>query len=45
MSPDQMKYSDLHRRRRGRNFAVGAVLLGLAVLFFFITIVKLQGTG
>ncbi len=31
------------RRRRGRNFALGAVLLLLVVLFYVITIVKFGG--
>ena len=33
--------SDLHQRRRGRNLAVLAALLGLAALLFIVTIVKL----
>jgi len=38
--------SDLHRRRRSRNFALGGFLLGLVVLFFVITIVKMSvGAG
>jgi hypothetical protein len=40
-----MPIDDLHRRRRGRNLALGAFLLALAVLFFVITIVKLKGAG
>ncbi|MEM7213180.1 MAG: hypothetical protein AAF479_15050 [Pseudomonadota bacterium] len=32
---------DLHKRRRGRNFAVLAVLAGFAALLFAVTIVKL----
>ena len=32
---------DLHKRRRGRNTAVLAVLVGFAVLLFAVTIVKL----
>lgn len=33
-----------HRRRqRGKNIAVAAFLLGLVVLFFFITLYKLGG--
>jgi hypothetical protein len=33
---------ELHRRRRGRNIALGAVLLGFVVLVFAVTIVKLS---
>ncbi len=32
---------DLHRRRKGRNLALGGVLLGFVVLIFAVTIVKL----
>ena len=38
-----MPLTDLHRRRRGRNFAVGGALLALVILFFFITIIKMSG--
>ncbi|HJM49764.1 MAG TPA: hypothetical protein QGF63_07925 [Alphaproteobacteria bacterium] len=33
------------RKLRQRNLALGGVLLALAVLFFVITIVKLQGAA
>lgn len=33
--------SDMHRARRGRNLALLAVLLGLVVLFYFITIARM----
>ena len=32
-----------HRRRRSRNLALAAVLLGLVVLFYAITLVKFGG--
>lgn len=32
---------EVHRQRRGRNLAVGAVLLALVALVFAVTIVKL----
>lgn len=32
---------DLDSRRRGRNLALGAVLVALAVLFYAITIVRM----
>jgi hypothetical protein len=40
-----MPISDLHRRRRGRNLAIAAVLVCLVALFFFITIIKLGSAG
>lgn len=36
-----MPLSDEHKKRRGRNYALAAVLLGLVVLFFFITLAKM----
>ncbi len=33
---------DLERRRRQRNIALGLLLLGLAVLFYAITIVRMS---
>ncbi len=35
--------SELHRRRRARNRALFAVLLGVVVLFYFLTIVRMGG--
>jgi len=37
-----MPISDLHKKRRGRNVAIAAILFGLVALFFFITIIKLS---
>lgn len=34
---------ELHRRRRGRNVAVGAVLIAFAALLFGVTIAKMGG--
>jgi hypothetical protein len=34
-----------HRRRRSRNILLGCVLVGLVVLFYVLTIVKLKGGG
>ena len=31
------------KSRRGRNIALGAVLLGLVVLFYIVTLVKFSG--
>lgn len=33
------------RRQRGRNVALGLILLGLAILFFLITLVRLGGAA
>jgi hypothetical protein len=39
--PTPTEAAELRRRRRGRNLAMLFALLGLAVLFFAITIVKM----
>ncbi|GMG81827.1 hypothetical protein LNKW23_10400 [Paralimibaculum aggregatum] len=36
---------ELHKRRRGRNLGVLAVLLGFAALLFIVTIVKMGGNS
>lgn len=38
-----MPLGDQHKKRRGRNYALAAVLLALVVLFFLITIAKIKG--
>jgi len=35
--------TDRHRQMRGRNFALLAVLVGLAILFAVVTYVKMKG--
>lgn len=35
--------SERHRRRRGKNLALLAVLVGLVVLFYLVTLVKFGG--
>ena len=40
-----IRAEDLVRRRRARNWALLAVLVGLAVLFYAITLVKLTKSG
>jgi hypothetical protein len=40
--PSPVEAAELHRRQRGRNVAILVVLVGLVVLFFAITIVKLS---
>jgi hypothetical protein len=37
--------SDQQKRRRAKNIAVALILVGLAALFYLITIVKLTGSG
>ena len=41
LSMDLGKEHELHQRRKGRNGAVLAVLLGFALLLFVVTLVKL----
>lgn len=36
---------DDKRRRRGRNLALGAVLIGLVVIFYVMTFVRLGGAS
>jgi hypothetical protein len=36
-----MPLHEEHKKRAGRNYALGGILLGLVVLFFVITLVKL----
>jgi hypothetical protein len=40
--PTLVEAAELQRRQRGRNVAILVVLVGLVVLFFAITIVKLS---
>jgi len=35
--------SEQHKRRRGRNLALAAVLFAIVILFFIITLVKMSG--
>lgn len=39
-----MARSDMHRRRRGRNIALAAVIFALAALFYVMSIVRM-GAG
>jgi hypothetical protein len=41
---DDRQPSDMHRRQRGRNIALAAVLFGLAILFYVVAIVKMGGS-
>jgi hypothetical protein len=41
--PTLTEADELRRRRRGRNWAMILVLLGLCALFYAITIVKMMG--
>ncbi len=40
---DDGQPSEMHRRQRGKNVALGAVLFGLVVLFYVVAIVKMSG--
>ncbi|WP_199445547.1 hypothetical protein [Acidisphaera rubrifaciens] len=45
MAPDHLSRTDsdeLARRRRGRNWAIFAVLVAVMVLFYAITVVKMM---
>ncbi len=39
----ELSDEEIRRRRRGKNIAVALALLGLVVLFYLITMVKLKG--
>ncbi|WP_263434960.1 MULTISPECIES: hypothetical protein [Pacificimonas] len=41
MSPEEQR--ELERRRRQRNYVLGGVLVGLAALFYLITLVRMPG--
>lgn len=40
---DGRQQSEMHRRQRGKNIALAAVLFGLVVLFYVVAIVKIGG--
>jgi hypothetical protein len=37
------QHSEQHRRKRGKNIALLAVLLGMVALFYVITVVRMGG--
>lgn len=43
-SADDRQPSEMHRRQRGKNIALGLVLFGMAVLFYVVAIVKIGGS-
>ena len=43
INDSRMPITERHKRKRGINLALAAVLLGLALLFFAITLVKFGG--
>ncbi len=43
MAEDKPKYSEMHRRRRGKNLAVLAALVAFVVIIYFVFIVKQSG--
>jgi hypothetical protein len=40
-----MPLSDEHRRLRGRNYTVAAILVAMMVLFFVVTMVRIAGAS
>lgn len=40
---DDRQPSEMHRRQRGRNIALGLTLFALVVLFYVVAIVKIGG--
>lgn len=40
---DGRQPSEMHRRQRGKNIAIAAVLFGLVALFYVVAIVKIGG--
>ena len=40
MTPEEE--AELARRRRARNYVLGGILVGLALLFYLITVVRMQ---
>lgn len=45
MSDKPDMYSDMHKKMRGRNYTLLAVLLGMAVMFAVVTYVKMKGAA
>lgn len=41
LTPEQQQAADLAARRRRRSIALGLVLVGLVVIFYVLTIIKL----
>ncbi len=42
---ERKAHSGMHRRQRSKNLALLTVLLGLVVLFYFLTIVRMGGAS
>ena len=40
MTPEEE--AEVQRRRKSRNYVLGGILLALAALFYFITVVRMQ---
>jgi hypothetical protein len=45
VDPRRPSDTDLHRRQRGKNLFVACFLVVLALMFFFLTIVRMGGQG
>jgi hypothetical protein len=43
--PRRPSDTDMHRRQRGKNLFVAGFLVLMAVVFFFLTIVRMGGQG
>jgi hypothetical protein len=43
MAHTMRQHSEQHRRKRGKNIALLAVLLGMVALFYVITLVRMGG--
>lgn len=43
MTAEGVTMMDRHRRQRAKNIVFLAILVGLVVLFYFLTIVKMMG--
>jgi hypothetical protein len=45
VEPRRPSDTELHRRQRGKNLFVAGFLVALALMFFFLTIVRMGGQG
>ncbi len=43
--PERGYLTELHKRKRSKNLALLAVLVGLVVLFYLVTIVRMGGSS
>jgi hypothetical protein len=45
VDPRRPSDTELHRRQRGKNLVVAGFLVVMALMFFFLTIVRMGGQG